>query len=116
MGDCFPVVLVSSQGAYFTDGQYCSSAFWSTDGLFETDGEFNKGSGAPTWAAVLAFVNVDFPGGPEPVLYTHPRFRGDLPESLSSIERKTYDPRTGAIVLQPSQRAGFFKQIGFVSV
>ena len=33
MGDCFPVVLVSSQGAYLTDGQYCSSAFWSTDGL-----------------------------------------------------------------------------------
>jgi hypothetical protein len=52
---------------------------------FEADGEFNKGSGAPTWAAVLAFVNVDFPGGPEPVLYTHPRFRRELSESLSSI-------------------------------
>jgi hypothetical protein len=33
MGDYFPVVLVNSQGAYLTDGQYCSSAFWSTDGL-----------------------------------------------------------------------------------
>ena len=83
---------------------------------FETDGEFNKGSGAPTWAAVLAFVNVDFPGGPEPVLYSHPRFRGDLPESLSSIERRTYDHQTGAVVVQPSQKAGFFKQRGFVSV
>ena len=83
---------------------------------FQANGEFNKGSGVPTWAAVLAFVNVDFPGGPEPVLYTHPRFRGDLPEYLSSIEQRTYDPRTGMVVVQSSQRAGFFKQLGFVSV
>jgi len=34
---------------------------------------------------VLAFVNVYLGGGFDPVLYLHPRFRGDLPEMLTSI-------------------------------
>jgi hypothetical protein len=37
-----------------------------------TDGVFNKGEGDPTWAAVLAFVNVYLGGGVEPVLYLYP--------------------------------------------
>ncbi len=42
---------------------------------FHADGGFNKGEGDPTWAAVLAFVNVCLGGGVDPVLYLHPASR-----------------------------------------
>jgi hypothetical protein len=51
---------------------------------FHADGVFNKGEGDPTWAAVLAFVNVYLRGGVDPVLYLHPplpeRSAGDAHE------------------------------------
>jgi hypothetical protein len=83
---------------------------------FQDDGVFNRGGKKPTFAAVLAFVNVNFPGGPDPVLYLHPRFRGDLPEALMSIERRSYNAHAKTVVVGPSRKTGFFKQLGFVSV
>ena len=83
---------------------------------FQADGEFNKGSDEPTFAAVLAFVNVNLPGGPDPVLYLHPRYRGQLPEALSSIECRSYEAETEVVFAEPSRRAGFLKQLGFVTV
>jgi hypothetical protein len=82
---------------------------------FQADGVFSRGSGDPTWAAVLAFVNVNFPGGPDPVLYLHPRYRGTLPEALTSIERRSFDPEAESVNVEPSQNPGFLKQLGFVS-
>ena len=83
---------------------------------FQADGVFNKGEGDPTWAAVLAFVNVYLGGGVDPVLYLHPRFRGDLPETLTSIERRSYDPVAGGVNTVPSRRPGFIEGLRFVSV
>jgi hypothetical protein len=83
---------------------------------FQADGVFNKGEGDPTWAAVLAFVNVYLGGGSDPVLYLHPRFRGDLPEVLTSIERRNYDPVARSVNMVPSRRPGFIKGLRFVSV
>jgi hypothetical protein len=83
---------------------------------FHADGVFNKGEGDPTWAAVLAFVNVYLGGGVDPVLYLHPRFRGDLPETLTSIERRSFDRVDGSANTVPSRRSGFMKGLGFVSV
>ena len=82
---------------------------------FQADGVFNKGSDEPTFAAMLAFVNVNLPGGPDPILYLHPRYRGQLPEALSSIERRSYDAEMEAVFAEPSRRAGFLRQLGFVS-
>jgi hypothetical protein len=76
---------------------------------FHADGVFNKGEGDPTWAAVLAFVNVYLGGGSDPVLYLHPRFRGDLPETLTSIERRSFDPVARSVNMVPSRRPGFMK-------
>jgi hypothetical protein len=83
---------------------------------FHADGEFKKGEGDPTWAAVLAFVNVYLGGGVDPVLYLHPRFQGDLPGTLTSIERRSFDPVVGSINMVPSRRPGFMKGLSFVSV
>jgi hypothetical protein len=79
-------------------------------------GVFNKGEGDPTWAAVLAFVNVCLGGGVDTILYLHPRFRGDLPETLASIERRSYDPVAGSVNMVPSRRPGFMEGLSFVSV
>jgi len=83
---------------------------------FQDDGVFNRGGKEPTFAAVLAFVNVTFPGGPDPVLYLHPRFRSDLPESLMSIERRSYHANAETVVVRPSRKTGFLKQFGFVDM
>jgi hypothetical protein len=83
---------------------------------FQADGVFNRGGVEPTFAAVIAFVNVNFPGGPDPVLYLHPRFQGDLPEALMSIEHRSYDAHAETVIVRPSRKTGFLKQLGFVSV
>jgi hypothetical protein len=81
---------------------------------FHADGVFRKGEGDPTWAAVLAFVNVYLGGGSDPVLYLHPRFQGDLPETLTSIERRSFDPVAGSVNIVPTRRPGFMKGLSFV--
>jgi hypothetical protein len=81
---------------------------------FHADGVFNKGEGDPTWAAVLAFVGMYLGGGVDPVLYLHPRFQGDLPETLTSIERRSYDPVAGSVNIVPTGRPGFMKGLSFV--
>jgi hypothetical protein len=53
---------------------------------FHADGVFNKGEGDPTWAAVLAFVNVYLRGG------------------------------VGSVNMVPSRGPGFMKGLCFVSV
>jgi hypothetical protein len=73
---------------------------------FHADGVFNKGEGDPTWAAVLAFVNVYLGGGVDPVLYLHPRFQGDLPETLTSIERRLVRLLVESISLGKGQQDG----------
>jgi len=83
---------------------------------FSADGVFNGGGGDPTWAAVLAFVNVYMGGGPDPVLYLHPRFRGELPETLMGIERRSYDPEVGEVRVEPSRSPGFLSKLNFVTV
>jgi hypothetical protein len=69
---------------------------------FDADGLFNKGTGAPTWAGVLAFVNVGLRGGADPVLYLHPRFKGRLPDALLTHERRTYDAGAEGITVDES--------------
>lgn len=56
---------------------------------FRANGEFARpGSSSPTYAAILAFLHVDFHVCTQPVLYVHPRFSGQLPSSLLSLERR----------------------------
>ena len=82
---------------------------------FEADGAFGKGSGEPTWAAALAFLNVGFLGGPDPILYLHPRFGGRLPEALLTLERRTYDAGAGKIVMREPSKTGVLDALKFVS-
>lgn len=66
---------------------------------FDPVGAFGaKRSEPPTYAGVLAFMEVGFPGVADPVLYVHPRFDGQLPESLKRLEQRTYREGSGVCV------------------
>jgi hypothetical protein len=82
---------------------------------FEADGAFAGGSGEPTWAAALAFLNVGFLGGPDPILYLHPRFGGRLPNALLDLERRSYDAGTGKIIVREPSETGVLSRMRFVS-
>ncbi len=76
---------------------------------------FCKGSGEPTWAAVLAFLNVGFLGGPDPVLYLHPRFGGRLPEALVALENRRYDAEARKIIASKPALTNVLNELNFVS-
>ena len=76
---------------------------------------FAGGSGEPTWAAALVFLNVGFQGGHDPVLYLHPRFEGRLPEALQALKRRIYDAEVGAIVTVETSTTGVLGALRFVS-
>lgn len=82
---------------------------------FEADGAFARGSGEPTWAAALAFLHVGLSGGPDPILYLHPRFRGRLPKALLDLERRSYDARGGKTIARKPSRTGVLSSMKFVS-
>ena len=81
---------------------------------FDADGLFNKGTGTPTWAGVLAFVRIGLRGGPDPVLYLHPRFEGTLPDALLSLEQRTYDTKTEGIETHKPLATRILDKIKFV--
>lgn len=81
---------------------------------FDPSGIFNKGTGTPTWAGVLAFVSVGLRGGPDPVLYLHPRFEGKIPDALLSLEQRSYDCDANRVRTHMSSVTGLLDKIGFV--
>jgi hypothetical protein len=82
---------------------------------FRADGVLNvKGSGPPTIAGVLAFLEVNFHVCTAPVLYNHPRVTGVLPLALRQLEQRTYDSATNSILTEDSSIAGLMDQLNFV--
>jgi hypothetical protein len=81
---------------------------------FDADGIFSKGTGTSTWAGVLAFVRIGLRGGPDPVLYLHPRFEGKLPDALLNLERRTYNTEAEGIAIHKPSATGILERVGFV--
>jgi hypothetical protein len=66
---------------------------------FDPVGVFgSKRSESPIIAGVLAFTEVGFPGVADPILYLHPRFEGEVPESIKRLEQRTYSQGVGVCV------------------
>jgi len=81
---------------------------------FHADGYFTGGSGKPTIAGVLAFLELGWTGARDPVLYLHPRFQGVLPQALLKLEhRKLRDDGSGIDVV-PFQAPRLLDELGFV--
>jgi hypothetical protein len=82
---------------------------------FKPDGLFNMPSNKPpTYAGVLAFVNVGLWGGPAPILYNHPRFIGNLPESILGLEQRRYDKARNEIQAVPARIQDLMQRLKFV--
>ncbi len=84
---------------------------------FDPSGEWAQGLNEdrpPTIAAVLAFVGIGYTGGPDPVLYLHPRFRGQLPDGLTALRCRWYDPRANAVVERSPKTPGVLRRIAWV--
>lgn len=81
---------------------------------FEGDGLFAKQrSEPPTYAGVLAFTQVGWRGVPDPVLYLHSRFDGQLPQSLNRLELRTYTEGLG-VSIRPAQGESVLQEMNFV--
>jgi hypothetical protein len=52
----------------------------------------------------------------DPVLYHHPRFKGQLPEALSVMEQHWYveDAGVNSVKIRPAISAGLLEAFGFV--
>jgi hypothetical protein len=82
---------------------------------FRPDGAFiTQGKKPPTYAGVLAFLNVGFPSGPAPLLYNHPRFIGNLPKSVLGLEQRRYDEGSNEIQMVPAEINDFMQRLNFV--
>lgn len=84
---------------------------------FHPDGEFtyNLNKSTPsTYAGVLAFLEVGFSQVTEPVLYLHPRFDGDLPDRLLTLQQRSYDIEAGIIRSKPAGSMHWLKGLSFV--
>lgn len=85
---------------------------------FSPTGALNeKRDKTPTYAGVLAFLEMSFPGGgPAPVLYQHSRFSGTLPKAVLELELRRYDEQAACIRVKESENADLMQGLRFVRV
>lgn len=83
---------------------------------FTPSGVFNVGEGVPTYAGVLAYLRIGFPGGSDPILYLHPRFEGTLPAQLKQLKWRVFNSVTNTIDTIPAQRLHILNELKFVQI
>lgn len=85
----------------------------SDERWIDRSGAFGRGRGEPTFAGALVFAELGWRGGPDPVLYLHPRLTGGLPDAVMSLRRRTLTE--SEIVDFPAQRDGVLMRLGWPS-
>jgi phenylpyruvate tautomerase PptA (4-oxalocrotonate tautomerase family) len=78
---------------------------------FHATGVFGSGEGEPTFAGALAFGGLGWRGGPDPIVYVHPRFTGSFPAAVASLRRRELTDR--GIVETPAERDGLLQSLGW---
>lgn len=84
---------------------------------FKADGLFTKNINSeqpPTYAGVLAFLEVGFARVREPILYMHPRFSGRLPEQVMRLEQRRFDTGAQMIVVEHATISELLTNMRFV--
>lgn len=83
---------------------------------FRADGEFsNKRNKPPTYAGVLAFLEMNFHCCSSPILYLHPRFQGVLPKSLMNLGQRRFDSAEEKIRSAPSKLPKLIEKLNLVN-
>lgn len=124
----FPVILaIQATGISSDFGDYDHAIYGRTyesrnfSGTVEEfgflpDGLFTKERPEPpTYAGVLAFLEMSFLVGPPPRLYHHPRYEGSLPSALLELDRSWYDRETKCIVRKPGNSTAYLDRLQFVT-
>ncbi|MFQ5771682.1 MAG: hypothetical protein ACE5HX_14205, partial [bacterium] len=113
----YPVILAITTGFHGSFQDFDRALFGSTSVTldfnhqpvkeeFITDGVFaTTTKKEPTYAGVLAYREVGFHRPVDPILYIHPRFKGQLPKELGVLERRRLDREKGVDVTQASGRS-----------
>lgn len=107
----FDLVLYGHTCEVINERRERESPRFIPDGLFT-----NVSDKPPTYAGVLAFAEVGFRVVADPVLYLHPRFKGQLPEALSLLEQHRYEEGAGinSIKVRPARSTVILESFGFV--
>jgi hypothetical protein len=79
---------------------------------FRRDGALSRQRVAE-YCAVLAFARVGMFGGEDPVLYRHPRYKGELPAELQVLRQRFL--QDAGIGDTPASRSGIIEGLGFPS-
>lgn len=85
---------------------------FDADGAFRADAHRTR---PPTFAAALAYTEVGFGPFPDPILYLHPAFEGNLPEGLMLLERRTYVTGMTSVHVVPAKVTGVLGPLGFIT-
>ena len=86
--------------------------YWGEDRRsFDPSGVFGSGVGPPKLAGALAFAGLGWRGGPDPVLYLHPRFDGQLPRAL--LDLRLRELTAAGIVDVPARQDGRLMLLGW---
>jgi hypothetical protein len=62
---------------------------------------------------VLVFADLGFVRGPDPTLFIHPKFTGDLPTELDCLERRELTDAGVRVI--PATEVGILERLPFVS-
>jgi len=82
---------------------------------FIADGVLNpRGDGPPTYAGVLAYLEVGFRCSHEPILFLHPRFKGEIPPEFRRFQQRVMKPRSG-ISTTPAEGKSVLESLGPVT-
>ena len=118
-----PVMLALDSGFWTDDDDFDLALFGGTHVTIGADGETHTSSfdatgafatqRAAEFAGALVFVDLGFVSGPDPLLYLHPRFVGDLPSELGVLERR--ELTDDGIRVVPATETGVLERLPFVS-
>jgi hypothetical protein len=81
---------------------------------FIANGEFTRQirkEAAPTYAGVLAFLNVGLQHVADPVLYLHPRSSARLPSAVLNLRQRMYDVQSNRIMADDPKVTDLFTQL-----
>lgn len=107
----FDMALFGGECAHIGQNHRVIKTTFLPNGIFN-----NKSDRAPTYAGVLAFLNVDFNICVGPILYHHPRFSGTLPNEILRLEQRKYNEITNRIETVPSRFPDLSEMLNLVKV
>ena len=81
---------------------------------FHRDGLFAGGEGEPTISGVLAFPEVGPLRCDDPVLWVHPRFEGEFPQTLNDLEIRNAPGAESEVRVRHAQKTCLLKNLGVV--